>query len=187
MSRTQRRLEDDENERSLRFLNRNRDNRENYLQPGERYRVPLHMIDASTVTIGGSGSDGPLALQKPGYRTITAIDDLTVVEARAEAKAQYQLYDAEIQDAWRNGNPPTGFGSRNFSGQKEGDLCTINGRPGRLRYDDETGELTCMADHPGGERDARTLDQLIQDHRLRMVEEYDAYDRALSEAWRSPR
>jgi len=44
-----------------------------------------------------------------------------------------------------------------------------------------------MADHPGGERDARTLDQLIQDHRLRMVEEYDAYDRALSEAWRSPR
>jgi hypothetical protein len=35
-----------------------------------------------------------------------------------------------------------------------------------------------VPDHPRGRRDARILDEVVQDHQLRMAEEYDAYDRA---------
>ena len=49
--------------------------------------------------------------------------------------------------------------------------------PGRLRVDNDC-DLVCVPDHPRGRRDARILDEVVQDHQLRMAEEYDAYDRA---------
>jgi len=42
--------------------------------------------------------------------------------ARDERSALYAAYDRELESAWQAA--PTGFGSREFVGQREGDLCT---------------------------------------------------------------
>jgi hypothetical protein len=60
---------------------------------------------------------------------------------RQEAAAAYRAYDAEKATEWM-GNPPTGAGSRGPIGQRAGDLCTLNGWPGRLRRDTE-GNFYC--------------------------------------------
>jgi hypothetical protein len=153
------------------------------LKDGRSYRVtdslPAH-YDEVRVTDGGGHSG--LALQRPGFRVADAGN--VGKRMRDEIDAAYADVENDLTNAWKN-KPPTGFGSGEFIGQREGDLCTIDGAPGRLCRDDD-GELTCMADHPSGERDARTIDERMQDHKLRMTEEYNAYDRALRDAWRRP-
>jgi hypothetical protein len=68
-------------------------------------------------------------------------------DARARA---YELYDQEIQQAWRNTDPrgrsfeSTGFGSSGPRGQSEGDACTIDGRSGHLKM--VGGQLQCVPD-----------------------------------------
>jgi hypothetical protein len=70
----------------------------------------------------------------------------------------FDAYDEEISRAWDN--PLTGEGSHEFGGQQEGDLCTVDGYPGRLRYNKD-GDLDCMADHPSSPRDRHTLDKVV--------------------------
>ncbi len=152
------------------------------LRDGRRYRVTDSLPQYDEVrVIDGKGNSG-LALQRPGFRAADA-GNLSK-QMRDEVDVAYRAYDDAIATQYKR--PPTGEGSGEFVGQREGDLCTIDGRPGRLVYDDETGELVCMADHPTGKRDTRTIDEIARDHGLRMSEEYDAYARSLTEAWRRP-
>ena len=106
---------------------------------------------------------------------------------RRETQEAYALRDREDAEAWRNpnNNPPSGANSTEFVGQREGDLVTVNGAPGRLRYNDE-GDLIGVPDHPIGSRDTRTLNQIVQDHELRMREEYMQYDRDVMAAYKRP-
>lgn len=167
------------------------------LRDGARFRVPHRMADGLTRDVADqierarsgdvrvvdlSGNAGP-ALRRPGFRLVDPRD--VSKQMRDAVDQAYSDYETDLTSAYKN-NPPTGEGSGEFVGQREHDLCTIDGRPGRLVRDDETGELVCMADHPSGERDTRTVDERVRDHELRMVEEYDAYDRALRDAWRQP-
>ena len=64
-------------------------------------------------------SDAELALHRPGYRTLTWINDDEVVAA-------YRQYCADQDNAWRRpaGAYPLSAGA--------GNACTIDGRPGRL-------------------------------------------------------
>jgi hypothetical protein len=79
--------------------------------------------------------------------TQLAVRDAAARDARARA---YELYDQEIQQAWRNTDPrgrsfeSTGFGSSGPRGQSEGDACTIDGRSGHLKM--VGGQLQCVPD-----------------------------------------
>ena len=59
-----------------------------------------------------------------------------------------------------------------------------NKQPGRLRRDPDTGALVCVPDYDQ-RTDNRTLDQVVQDHQLRMAEEYEAYSQRQGEAYRT--
>ena len=160
MSRTKIRYQDIDDEDDLRDI----------LRDGERMHVDMSMMDSAR----NLHDDTARASHRPGFR---------IADAQRRDLSVYDEYDVEISNSWKK--PPSGFGSGEFVGQREGDLCTIDGAPGRLRKDDD-GNLVCMPDHPRGRRDTRTLDEIVQDHRLRMIEEYDAYDRNLAESWRRP-
>jgi hypothetical protein len=128
------------------------------LKDGERMHVPLRMMDglqrdiAQYFVSAGDGTDSALASYRPGYRIIDA--------AQRDLNA-YTAYDADVQTAWQK--PP----SSGFVGQREGDLCTIDGAPGHLKK--INGEHRCVPDR---ERDAvPTMDAL-----------YGEYDRSISAA-----
>ena len=57
----------------------------------------------------------------------------------------YDKYDADLAEQWK-AKPPTGAGSRGPRGQQEGDLCTVDGSPGRLK---EIDERVCVAFQTG--------------------------------------
>ena len=120
------------------------------------------------------------AAHRPGWRVT---DSKQVLDARRAVEDAYRAYDQERESAWVNPNSDVGAGESQFIGARENDLCTRDGYPGRLRYNDE-GNLECVLDHPNGSADRRTLDQKMEDHQLRMDEEYRAYARRKSEEWR---
>ena len=117
---------------------------------------------------------------RPGFRYL-ATDEAKI--ARQRVRDAYAAYDQERELAWADPNLNSGAGERQFIGAREGDLCSRDGYPGRLRYTDD-GDLECVLDHLSGSADHRTLDQKMQDHQLRMDEEYQAYARRKSEEWR---
>jgi hypothetical protein len=122
---------------------------------------------------------------RPGFRL--DISDAGK-ERRQAVRDAYMARDQEQAEAWRGGAGVTGFGVNPDGpvGQREHDLCTVNGRPGRLRYN-ANGELQCYPDYPAGSEDRRTLDEKMDDHALRMQEEYDQYSRQQSEAYKTLR
>jgi hypothetical protein len=83
----------------------------------------------------------------------------------------------DLTNAWR-GNI-TGAGEREFVGQREGDLCTLNGSRGRLRKDDN-GKLVCVIERS---EDARRDSMPVRD----VAAEYAAYDSWIQNAWRGDR
>lgn len=156
------------------------------LRDGARWKVPLRMHDALQRDVARhnspqaarlhDGRGGPVG-RKAGFLVNDAVAD-------EDCRQAYADYDNWLRNEYRK--PPTIDAGGEFIGQRVGDLCTINGYPGRLVSDDETGELVCMADYPSGSHDTRTLDEVARDHKLRMAEEYAAADLALSNAWRRP-
>ena len=80
---------------------------------------------------------------RPGFRL--DISDAGK-ERRQAVRDAYMARDQEQAEAWRGGAGVTGFSVNPDGpvGQRENDLCTINGRAGRLRYD-ENGELTMLS------------------------------------------
>lgn len=103
-------------------------------------------------------------------------------------------------DPWRETDPrgrsfeATGFGSKGERGQSAGDMCTINGRDGRLRM--VNGNLTCVPLRSQDARitDGRTMDPLALQrpgfripvvNALRAVRDaYATYETALTNAYR---
>jgi hypothetical protein len=157
----------------IRYLD---DDDDDILRDGETLRVRMTMMDSALsdrlrVTDAAGSAVG---LNRPGFRLLrggNAGDQLArdrLAEMRSEA---YRLADEANVNAWKN--PPIGVGSRGPIGQREGDLCMINGFPGHLRPD-ANGRLTCVAD---GHRDA------MQDERQAAYEEYQ---RTLENSWRTP-
>ena len=117
-------------------------------------------------------SGGTMGLHQPGYRVSSGgnIGDQWVRDgAKADLQEIYDAYAVEQSEAWRS---PTGFGTVDPIGAREGDVCTINGSPGHLRMAD--GKLTCTPDQ---RRDAMTTD---------MAEVYAAYNAEISQRWKGP-
>ena len=135
------------------------------LKNGRRYRVnfndSLPQYDELKI-VDGEGHGG-LALHRPGPRRLADVGNVS--KLRDQIDQAYRQYDDDLSTAYQN-VPPTGFGSNNvIAGQQQvGDLCTINGAPGRLVVDDETGELVCMADYPSDASDRRTIADKMRDH-----------------------
>ena len=169
----------------------------NILQDGERMRVSLfdslaardqqsdfaarkQLSDAERYVMEDMAHRHASAGNRPGFRYL-ATEEAKI--ARHRVRDAYAAYDQERESAWVDPNSNSGAGEQQFIGQREGDLCTRDGWPGRLRYNHE-GDLECVLDHPNGSADHRTLDQRMEDHQLRMDEEYRAYARRKSEEWR---
>jgi hypothetical protein len=121
-----------------------------------------HALDGHGALRDGVTLHIPLQLRDGLTPTQLSVRDAAARDARAQA---YQRYDLEmgqmykhggsIRDAptpslWAQADPcggsfeATGFGSRGSRGDQPGDLCTINGRPGRLKQ--VGGELRCVPD-----------------------------------------
>lgn len=135
------------------------------LKDGHSFRVPMTMADARSPSPHlHDGRGGPVG-HRPGFA-------FTIDSAISDAKRRlYDEYDAEISQAYTS--PPTGFGSREFIGQREGDLCTINGAQGRLRRGPD-GQLVCVPDQ-------RKNDCTAADARETA---YSAYEADITNAWR---
>ena len=166
----------------------------------DQHSVRVSMLDAMAARAQFTdevritdAADLPLGLHRPGFR---------VAAGQTRDSSHYRAYDQEQASAWQN-NPPTGTGSNansgaipnastgnRFSQQREGDLCMCeevgpnNKQPGRLRRDPDTGALVCVPDYDQ-RTDKRSLDSRMQDHALRMSEEYEAYDRQQAQAYRT--
>jgi hypothetical protein len=151
-------VDDDDDETDMRAI----------LQDGESMHVPMRMMDAMsrdiTTHIGciTDGSGDVLGLHRPGPR---------INDAQRRDLAAYKAYDAHTSNAWKA--PPTGAGSGEFRGQREGDQCTVNGSPGHLKMIGD--KLHCVPD-------ARKKDALA------MLDEretaYRAYNDEISQCWR---
>jgi hypothetical protein len=116
-------------------------------------------------------------------------------------------YQRKVARHYSDESPVTGFGSGAFGGQREGDVCTIDGWPGHLKQ--VNGPLTCVADrqqdsaafprrpgvmvtdaqggimglHRPGVRLA-VGDQALGDSREAAQRARDRYDHDLTSAWK---
>jgi hypothetical protein len=124
------------------------------------------------VTDGAGGTRG---LSRPGFRLPVSERRTSDTATRDARQRAYDSYLEDLTNAWRT--PPAGFGgdptitgagSRDPIGQREGDLCMIDGEAGHLEMVD--GELQCVPDDPDSVDSA--------DH-------YAIYDAEVSNAWRS--
>jgi hypothetical protein len=130
------------------------------LQPGFTIRVPSYLRDHArqqfadarsywdsnkdTLLVTDAARLGGTAGNRPGFRVLDApLNRQAVRDARA-------AYIRDLETAYES--PQTGFGVHGMRGSQVGDVCTINGAPGRLRS--VNGELQCVPDRA----DARTVD-----------------------------
>jgi hypothetical protein len=117
------------------------------LPDGSKLKVPMTFMDSVQRNIGGTplvvdayGNADAYAMSRPGprYPTVRTTRDV----AREVA---YQDSEQAARDAWRTGPPkPLPAGAYPAEGAKVGDVCTINGQPGRLC--DRDGGLVCVPD-----------------------------------------
>lgn len=135
------------------------------LKDHQTMRVPMRMADAAPRTLDLHDGRGNPVGNRPGYIVAT---DRTIYQDKQRA---YDEYDAEMAEAYKNS--PTGAGSREFVGQREGD---INGAPGHLRRD-KTGQLVCRPDRrqdaAANALDARGIKDAA----------YQEYDQWVTNAW----
>lgn len=146
---------------------RPRDDDDDIVPDGGRVRVPLTMMDSvqRAVTVAGApvrdGQGGTAGLHRPGVRlavgdararkTVVRDPRGRLLETREEEEfeaddaamdardAAYAAYDRRIAREYLN----PGF-DPSITGQRAGDLCTINGTPGHLRM--VNGALQCVPD-----------------------------------------
>jgi hypothetical protein len=131
-------------------------------------------------------TDGATVQHRPGF----VQDSCTGRDAKQKAIDQYEH---DLTNAWRHGNrplhddgnPPTGIGaSRKFRGSREGDLCMVNGSPGRLvRAPD--GTLRCKPDRD--DEDTVASAAARYDHKpghAQTMDAYRQYDQQIANEWR---
>jgi hypothetical protein len=147
---------------------RHRHDDDNILKDGERLRVPMTLMDGIQQAVAREslrvtdGAGKTVGLHRPGFR-------LSATDARSTDLDVYAEYEKFLVDSWKTPSI-TGAGERGQVGAREGDLCTIDGRPGHLKK--VNGELSCVPDAQ-------------QDHQQRMAQLYDARDLELSQEWRA--
>jgi hypothetical protein len=136
---------------------------------GADQRHRARIVDASGHSLG---------LHRPGFRLPATADALQdALEDAADARAEWL---DDLRNAWR-GNAFTGQ-----RGSKPGDACTIDGRPGHLRFNDD-GELVCVPDTSSrGRADSRPLDAIMREHRQTMTDAYRVHAEWLANQWRNP-
>jgi hypothetical protein len=145
MSQQHQRHNDDDSDNDFQMVNGRP-----VLKDGARFHVPLKMLDSVqrqirqhfTSGLLHDGLGGPVGF-RPGF---VILDDTALHDAREQARARYIEETTSASNA-----QPTGFGSREPVGAREGDLSTINGEPGHLKSID--GKLTCV---PDGQNEATT-------------------------------
>jgi hypothetical protein len=170
------------------------------IRDGVALHVPVSLRDAASKTQVVDALGGAARLHQPGPRYLTA----DAARARRDKAVAYAAYDAEAANAWRS--PPTGAGANPNGpiGQREGDLCTINGAPGHLQM--VNGALQCVPDNSDDEEledfgaegsafaaktserrrmSSARSDQAARDHAVRMRDTYAAYDAEIAQAWKS--
>jgi hypothetical protein len=126
--------------------------------------------------------------RRPGNRPGFIVD---ANRAARDAKARaYAAYELELGNRWRtrDDDPPTGAGSHGPIGQREGDLCTINGFAGVLRPGPD-GKLVCVVTNNkqsfnGSNGDDNPASDSIGDAKQRLAELYAARDAEDANAWR---
>ncbi len=111
-----------------------------------------------------TGSSG----NRPGWRVADApLNRQAIADARAQ-------YDADLTNAWK-----TGAGERGVIGERESDLCTIDGRAGHLR--NVGGRLQCVpdgADDACRRRKTKRYDPQGRSQGTWETEEEEDYDQA---------
>lgn len=184
------------------------------LKDGRSYRVPLQLRDAlpddKPLTADqmmaryirqdterrrhlhvSDGVDAPFSMQRPGFRRLVGGNrgQQNIIDRQREKVLDARrAYVDDLQSAWQS--PPTGAGSHGheYSGGQVGDVCSINGRPGRLVEGDD-GSLVCTANADNAaninELDHMSLPQL-QAHRRRVTDvAYKEYESWISNQWHS--
>jgi hypothetical protein len=131
------------------------------LRDGRSVRVSMQMRDAAMADSQRDAArrfDDRLALHRPGPRYST---DQAGIDAKAKAYADSVV---ELTTAWQRkpvADADTGFGSGEFQGAMEGDVCTVReggvdeGSPGHLRM--VSGKLTCVPDRSQDSAPPRTM------------------------------
>jgi hypothetical protein len=175
------------------------------LPDGGRVRVPMMMRDSSFAFDGSTwrdvetgislhdhldrgrresnlqdGSGNQYSGHKPGY--VLGVDKR---QAQVIADA-YRQMDEEESNRWRTvpNDPvpsgPMGIGGGNLAGQREGDICQINGAPGKLVR--QGSKLVCRLE---ARARPEPLDHMTQDQRERdRKQAYEDYDRMVENAWK---
>jgi hypothetical protein len=117
------------------------------------------------------GLNDALGLHKPGQRFADAA-------ARAHVEEVYQDEKRKLMEAWRT---PVADATPVARGQKEGDVCTINGAPGHLRK--VGNKFECVPD----KREDAVPRSMTADAAQRIRDAaYEESVRELTEAWRRP-
>jgi hypothetical protein len=139
-----------------------------------------------------AGDPAPFALNRPGFRHLVAADGDRRQQDTLDAARQRVLdarakYISDLEGAWKTPQPDTGAGRLEHASPVEGGLCsTPGGFPGTYQFDEESGEMVCIANpRVTGDSSNKTLAQLQRDHAIRMESCYAAYEREISEAWRT--
>jgi hypothetical protein len=168
-----------------------------------------HALDRHGALRDGVTLHIPLQLRDGLTPTQLSVRDAAARDARAQA---YAAYDQEIQQAYRHGSmrdtpspwaqadprggsfASTGFGSSGQRGDQPGDLCSIDGRPGRLKQ--VGSELRCVpdsrdsigfTDHSGNPWSASRPGFRIRrvgDTRQAQRDAIAAYDREICNRWK---
>ena len=141
--------------------------------------------------ISESESSLLVSMQRPGFRRLVGGNrgQQNIIDRQREKVLDARrAYVDDLQSAWQS--PPTGAGSHGheYSGGQVGDVCSINGRPGRLVEGDD-GSLVCTANADNAaninELDHMSLPQL-QAHRRRVTDvAYKEYESWISNQWHS--
>ena len=167
------------------------------LQPNGHYRVPMFLRDNVTINpvlnasqravVGMRQHDAATfdgSLYKPGPRYST--NHAAANDAAAKRDAAYEEYQRYITDAWKSKAPPAGsYPAAN--GANEGDACTINGAPGKLRaIAGHDGYLECRStDKADHSNDSRSIQNDAQSAQAIKDAAYAEYDLRMENSWRN--
>lgn len=144
------------------------------------HRARFRMTDSRPATLGLHDGRGGVVGHRPGF--VVATDAAALNDAKAKA---YDEVEAAMTSAWMD--PITGAGSHDLIGQREGDLCTLNGFAGRMRRGQD-GKLTCVVDDHDASADV--VPKATSDaSEARAIKDaaYDAAEEYQRNAWRNGR
>jgi hypothetical protein len=143
------------------------------LRDGYGTRVHMEMRDSSrgSLRVTDAAGRGGVYLSRPGFRCL--LEDDAGAHAKAEAR---RCYENSLVNAWRD---PIGLRDSATDTDAHGGI-----RAGE-KFEDPDDEENGEEDDKSRRRlDARSVQQVMRDHQVRMSSIYERFDRELSETWR---